>query len=124
MTARWFSVPAGVLALATVAWAQGTVPSASGGLPGGTLSTKPGVGGVGVPGQVAGGTLSTRPGVGGVGVPAQVPGGTLATAPPCVVTGCAPLFFVPVPVMPAPEDSASAPEDAAPDEASDFSASP
>jgi hypothetical protein len=40
--------------------------------PGGTLSTTPGVGGVGVrSGDVPGGTLSTTPGVGGVGAPAS-----------------------------------------------------
>jgi hypothetical protein len=130
MKLRMLAVLAGGLAFATSAWAQGIGSSAGGGLPGGTLSTapgvggvgvpgqvaggtlstKPGVGGVGVPGQVAGGTLSTQPGVGGVGVPAQVPGGTLGTTPPCADTGCAPFLFIPglvTPVPGAPADDAA-----------------
>ncbi len=65
------------LAFAGHAGAQVT----SGGVPGGMLSTTPGVGGVGVPGQVPGGTLSLQPGLGGLGVPGQVPGGTLSLQP-------------------------------------------
>jgi hypothetical protein len=121
MTLRMLVVLAGALAFASSAWGQGTGSSAGGGLPGGTLSTTPGVGGVGVPGQVPGGTLSAQPGVGGVGVPGQVPGGTLSTrpgvggvgvpgrlpdgalsaAPPCAVAGCQPLF-IPGLVIPVP----------------------
>ena len=58
------------------------------GVPGGMLSTTPGVGGVGVLGQVPGGTLSMQPGIGGLGVPGQLPGGTLGTNPPCGYGPC------------------------------------
>ena len=83
-----------------------------GDLPGGMLSTKPGVGGVGVPGQLPGGTLSTTPGVGGVGVPGQVPGGTLGTAPACGEAGCNPALALPGSIAgptPAPPEGSAAP---------------
>lgn len=142
------AVLAGVLAMAASASAQGIGSSAGGGLPGGTLSTTPGVGGVGVPGQVAGGTLSTKPGVGGVGVPGQVPGGTLSTKPgvgglgvpaqvpggtlgtsqPCgtTTTGCERLFFIPGLVVPVPADDSgsSAAEGGPSDGSGSSSASP
>jgi len=146
MKLRMLAVLAGALALATGSWAQGTVSSAGGGLPGGTLSTTPGVGGVGVPGQVAGGTLSTKPGVGGVGVPGrgtlstqpsvggvgvpgQVAGGTLGTTPCAAGTRCEPFLFIPGLVTPIPgasaDDSANAADESAtPDSASNSSASP
>ena len=58
------------------------------GVPGGMLSTTPGVGGAGVLGQVPGGTLRMQPGIDGLGVPGQVPGGTLGTTPPCGYGPC------------------------------------
>jgi len=123
------AVLAGVLAMAASASAQGIGSSAGGGLPGGTLSTTPGVGGVGVPGQVAGGTLSTKPGVGGVGVPAQVPGGTLGTSQPCgtTTTECERPLFIPGLVVPVPagDSGSSAAEGGEPSDGSgSASASP
>ena len=148
MKLRMLAVLPGAFAFATGSWAQGTVSSAGGGLPGGTLSTTPGVGGVGVhgqvasgslstkpgvsgvgvPGRVAGGTLSTQPSIGGVGVPGQVAGGTLGT-PPCAAGRCEPFLFSPGLVTPIPgasaDDSANAADESAtPDGASNSSASP
>jgi hypothetical protein len=57
-------------------------------VPGGTLGLQPGLGGFGVPGQVAGGTLSLQPGLGGLGVPGEFPGGTLGTTPACGYGPC------------------------------------
>jgi len=146
MRLRMLAVLGCVLAMAASSSAQGIGSSAGGGLPGGTLSTTPGVGGVGVPGQVAGGTLSTKPGVGGVGVPGQVPGGTLSTKPgvgglgvpaqvpggtlgtsqPCgtTTTGC--VLFIPGLVVPVPADDSgsSAAEGGPSDGSGSSSASP
>lgn len=148
MWLRMFAVLAGVLAVFSSASAQGAASSAGGGLPGGTLSTtpglggvgvpgqvaggtlstEPGVGGVGVPGQVAGGTLSSQPGIGGVGVPAQLPGGTLGAAPSCAAAGCEQLPFVPGIVTPVPgaaaDDSDASGARATPETASGSSTGP
>jgi hypothetical protein len=77
-------VVSAALALAGHAGAQ----VASSGVPGGMLSTRPGMGGVGVPGQVPGGKLSLQPSLGGLGVPGQVPGETAGTTQPCGYRGC------------------------------------
>jgi hypothetical protein len=105
MKLRTVATLVGLLVIASSVSAQG-LGSRRGGMPGGTLSTAPGVGGVGVPGQVPGGTLSTRPDLGGVGVAGQIPGGTLSTQPglggvgvPGQVSGgtfCGVAFCVPV----------------------------
>jgi len=118
MTLRAAAALAGILVLVSSASAQG-LSSRRGGIPGRTLSTTPGVGGVGVPGQVPGGTLSTQSGIGSVGGGGQAPGGTIGQALQCGVVRCQPMLLLPglivlVPV-PVPVDGASdAPADDVP----------
>jgi hypothetical protein len=107
MKLRTLVALSGMLALAAGrVSAQGFI-SRRGGIPGGMLSARPGIGGLAVPGQVPGGTLATQPGMGGVGVPRDVPGGTLGAASPCGLGPCTRVLFIPgltAPVPGAPVD--------------------